>query len=156
MGPMARADLRDSLHEQVEQSIAGGARLLEGGTIPDQAGAWYPPTLLTDVTPGMPAYDDELFGPVAAVLPVTDEAEAIRVANDTPMGLAAYFFARDVGRVWRVSEALEYGMIGANTGMMSTAVAPFGGIKESGLGREGSRHGIDDWTELKYVRMAGI
>jgi succinate-semialdehyde dehydrogenase/glutarate-semialdehyde dehydrogenase len=99
---------------------------------------------------------EETFGPVAGLTRFGTEDEAVAIANDTPYGLAAYFYARDLGRVWRVSEALEYGMLGINTGFISTEVAPFGGVKESGIGREGSRHGIDEWLELKYLAMGGI
>ena len=99
---------------------------------------------------------EEIFGPVAAVFPFASDEEAIRLANDTEVGLAGYFYTRDLSRAWRVAEALEVGMVGVNTGLISTEVAPFGGIKESGMGREGSRHGIDDYTEMKYICMAGI
>ena len=99
---------------------------------------------------------EETFGPLAPVFRFKDEDEVIRLANDTPFGLASYFYARDLGRVWRVAEALEYGMVGVNSGMITTEVAPFGGVKESGLGREGSHHGIDEYVEIKYVMMAGI
>jgi succinate-semialdehyde dehydrogenase/glutarate-semialdehyde dehydrogenase len=98
----------------------------------------------------------EIFGPVATVFKFSTEAEAIQIANDTPFGLAAYFYARDIGRVWRVAEALEYGMVGINEGIISTEVAPFGGVKESGIGREGSKYGIDDFIEIKYLCMGGI
>ena len=152
MGPMARADLRDSLHEQVEQSIAGGARLLAGGTIPDQAGAWYPPTLLTDVTPGMPAYDDELFGPVAAILPVADEAEAIRVANDTVFGLGASVYTTDEARGERIAlVSIEAGNCFVNGLVKSDPRLPFGGIGESGYGRELSPLGILEFTNTKSI-----
>ena len=99
---------------------------------------------------------EETFGPVAGIARFEREEDAVRAANDTPFGLAAYFYSRDVGRVWRVTEALEYGIVGVNTGFVSTEVAPFGGVKESGIGREGSKYGMDDWVELKYVAMAGL
>ena len=111
---------------------------------------------MTGVTSDMDIANAEIFGPVAPIVTFTDEDEAIRVANDTPFGLAAYFYARDLGRVWRVMEALEYGMVGINDGVVSSEVAPFGGIKQSGLGREGSRHGLDEYMELKYALMSGI
>ena len=100
--------------------------------------------------------NEEIFGPVAALIPFKDEADAIRMANDTPYGLAAYFYSRDNARTWRVSEGLEYGMVGVNSGLISTEVAPFGGVKESGLGREGSHYGMDEWVELKYICVGGI
>jgi succinate-semialdehyde dehydrogenase / glutarate-semialdehyde dehydrogenase len=99
---------------------------------------------------------EETFGPVAGIARFTEEADAVRQANDTPYGLAAYFYSRDVGRIWRVSEALEYGIVGINTGLISTEVAPFGGVKESGIGREGSKYGIDEWLEIKYLCMGGL
>ena len=112
--------------------------------------------MLTGLTRHMQAFREETFGPVAAIARFRDEAEVIGLANDTPFGLCASFYARDLGRVWRVTEALEYGIVGVNEGIISTEVAPFGGVKESGLGREGSRHGIEEFTEMKYVLMGGV
>jgi succinate-semialdehyde dehydrogenase/glutarate-semialdehyde dehydrogenase len=112
--------------------------------------------VLTGVTAAMAMSSEETFGPVAGIARFSSEDEAIRVANDTPYGLAAYFYSRDIGRVWRVSEALEYGVLGVNTGFVSTEVAPFGGMKESGIGREGSKYGIDEWLEVKYLALGGI
>ena len=117
---------------------------------------YFEPTILADITPAMRVAREEIFGPVAPLFRFKDEAEAIRMANDTEFGLASYFYARDVGRIFRVAEALEYGMVGVNSGLISTEIAPFGGVKSSGLGREGSRHGLDDYLELKYVCMGGI
>jgi succinate-semialdehyde dehydrogenase/glutarate-semialdehyde dehydrogenase len=113
----------------------------------------YRPTILSNVDNAMRIAQEEIFGPVATLIPFTEEADVVQMANDTPFGLAAYFYSRDIGRVWRVSEALEYGMVGINEGIISTEVAPFGGIKESGLGREGSKYGIDDYVEIKYLCM---
>jgi succinate-semialdehyde dehydrogenase/glutarate-semialdehyde dehydrogenase len=112
--------------------------------------------VLADVTPDMAVAREETFGPMAPLFRFSTEADAIRMANDTEFGLAAYFFTANLGRIWRVSEALEYGMVGANTGLISTEVAPFGGVKSSGLGREGSRHGLDDYMEIKYVALGGL
>ena len=112
--------------------------------------------MLTGVTPRMKVAREETFGPVAALFRFNDEGEAIRLANDTEFGLAAYFYGRDIGRVWRVAEALEYGIVGINTGLISTAEAPFGGVKESGIGREGSKYGIDDFLVIKYLCLGGI
>ena len=114
------------------------------------------PTILTEVTQDMRLFSEEIFGPVAPVFCFNDEAEAIALANDTEYGLAAYFYSRDVGRVWRVAEALDYGMVGINEGIISNEMAPFGGMKESGNGREGSKYGIDDYLEIKYLCMGGI
>jgi succinate-semialdehyde dehydrogenase/glutarate-semialdehyde dehydrogenase len=119
-------------------------------------GTFFEPTILTGVTPQMRVASEETFGPVAPLFKFSTEAEAIRMANDTPFGLAAYFFARDVGRCWRVAEALEYGIVGVNEGITSTEIAPFGGFKESGIGREGSHHGIDEFVEIKYTLMGGL
>ena len=112
--------------------------------------------MLVDVNDSMRVFREEIFGPVAPLFRFSTEEEAIALANDTPFGLAAYFYARDIGRVWRVSEALEYGIVGVNEGIVSNAAAPFGGVKESGQGREGSRHGLDDYTEIRYLCMGGI
>jgi succinate-semialdehyde dehydrogenase/glutarate-semialdehyde dehydrogenase len=156
IGPLIDDDAVKKVESHLADARDKGASIVVGGARHERGRTFFQPTLVENASSEMQMAQEETFGPVAALTKFDTEEGAIRIANDTPMGLAAYFFARDVGRVWRVSEALEYGMIGANTGMMSTAVAPFGGIKESGLGREGSRHGIDEWTELKYVRMAGL
>ena len=134
-------------------ALAGGATLLTGGKRHVLGGTFYEPTVVANVTPDMKLSREETFGPLAGVIRFKDEAEAIALANDTEFGLAAYFYARDLGRVWRVAEALESGIVGINTGIISTEVAPFGGVKMSGLGREGSRHGLDDYMELKYLCM---
>ena len=116
----------------------------------------YEPTILSDVTKDMDVYKEEIFGPVAPVFKFKTEAEVITYANDTPFGLASYFYGRDYAKIWRIAEALEYGMVGINTGLISTTVAPFGGIKESGFGREGSKYGMDDYLEIKYLCFGGI
>ncbi len=131
-----------------------GADVVTGGEPLD--GLFYTPTVLTGVGPDAAMSAEETFGPVAGIARFTTEDEAIRQANDTPYGLASYFFSRDLGRVWRVSEGLEYGIVGVNTGVISTEVAPFGGVKESGIGREGSKYGIEEWLELKYLCLGGI
>ena len=152
IGPMARVDLRDALHNQVEACLEAGARRLLGGTIPDGPGAFYPPTLLTDVRPGMPAYDDELFGPVASILPVRDEDEAIRLANDTPFGLGAAVFTADLARGERIAaDRLNAGCCFVNAMVRSDPRLPFGGIKDSGYGRELSHHGIREFVNIKTV-----
>ena len=155
VGPQARADLRDELHLQVQQSIAKGARCLLGGEVPDGAGAYYPPTVLTDVTAGMPAYDEELFGPVAAIISVRDEEEAIRVANDSSFGLGAAVFTGDVAKGERIAaERLEAGACFVNSFVKSDPRLPFGGIKESGYGRELSHFGIREFVNIKTVFVA--
>jgi succinate-semialdehyde dehydrogenase/glutarate-semialdehyde dehydrogenase len=152
IGPQARFDLRDDLHRQVRQSLEKGARCLLGGKLPDGPGAFYPPTVLTDVHKGMPAYDEETFGPVAAVIGVKDEKEAIRVANDTVFGLGAAVFTRDIARGERIAAtALEAGNCFVNAFVKSDPRLPFGGIKESGYGRELSHYGIKEFVNIKTV-----
>ena len=155
-GPLIDAAAVAKVEEHIGDAVAKGAKVLTGGKRHSLGGLFYEPTILTGVTTAMKVTREETFGPVAPLFRFKDEAEAIRMANDTPYGLASYFYARDMGRVWRVSEALEYGMVGVNTGLISTEVAPFGGVKESGLGREGSLYGIDEYVEIKYLSMGGI
>lgn len=155
IGPLARHDLRDTLHRQVQGSIAKGARCLLGGTIPNAAGAYYPPTVLTHVAKGMPAYDEEVFGPVAAVIPVKDEAEAIATANDSSFGLGGCVFTRDLARGERIAtQEIESGMVFVNEAVRSDPRLPFGGIKESGYGRELSAYGIKEFVNIKTVYVA--
>jgi succinate-semialdehyde dehydrogenase/glutarate-semialdehyde dehydrogenase len=152
LGPLAREDLRNELHEQVTKSVAMGARLVLGGEIQERAGAWYPPTVLVDVRPGMPAYDEELFGPVAAVIDAEDEHDAIRIANDSSFGLGAAVFTKDVARGERIaSERLDAGNCFVNGLVKSDPRLPFGGIKESGYGRELSPFGIREFVNVKTV-----
>src|SRR6266571_4834743 len=152
LGPQARRDLRDELHGQVEKSVARGARVLLGAVLPAGKGAFYPPSVLTDVAPGMPAYDEELFGPVAAIIGVPDEAEAVRVANDTPFGLGAAVFTRDLARGERIArEELAAGSCFVNAFVKSDPRLPFGGIRESGYGRELSRFGIREFVNVKTI-----
>jgi len=152
LGPMARHDLRDEVHQQVVDSVSKGAKLLLGGTIPDSDGAYYPPTLLTNVSQGMPAYDDEIFGPVASVIKVKDEKEAIRVANDTEFGLGSCVFTQDIERGERIArEEIEAGCCFVNHFVKSDPRLPFGGIKTSGYGRELSYYGIREFVNIKTV-----
>jgi succinate-semialdehyde dehydrogenase/glutarate-semialdehyde dehydrogenase len=154
VGPQARVDLRDDLHRQVEQSMARGASLLLGGERPDGPGAFYPPTVLTGVGPGMPAYDEELFGPVAAIIPVAGEEEAIRVANDSVFGLGAAIFTRDIDRGRQLAaERIDAGTVVVNTFVRSDPRLPFGGVKESGYGRELSHYGIKEFVNIKTVYL---
>lgn len=151
VGPLINEAAIDKVQRHLDDALAGGAQLQLGGARPQRAGTFYLPSVLTGVSPRALSMREETFGPVAPLLRFDTEAEALRMANDTEFGLAAYFYSRDVGRVWRVGEGLEYGMVGINEGLLSTEVAPFGGIKQSGLGREGSRYGLDDYMELKYL-----
>jgi succinate-semialdehyde dehydrogenase/glutarate-semialdehyde dehydrogenase len=153
-GPLINAGAVAKVEEHIADAVSRGARVLTGGSRHARGGTWFQPTVLTGVTSAMAVAQEETFGPVAPLFRFTDEADVIAQANDTIFGLASYFYARDLSRVWRVAEALEYGMVGVNTGLISTEVAPFGGVKQSGTGREGSRHGIEDYTELKYICMA--
>lgn len=155
MGPLARKELRDEVHEQVEKSVDAGAKLILGGKIPDMPGAFYPPTILTEVKPGMPAYSEEIFGPVAAVIRVEDEAEAIRIANDTIYGLGACVFTRDAERGEHIAKhKLNAGCCFVNQFVKSDPRLPFGGINQSGFGRELSDHGIREFVNIKTVYVA--
>jgi succinate-semialdehyde dehydrogenase/glutarate-semialdehyde dehydrogenase len=141
----------------VADALALGARLVTGGRrLTDLGERFYEPTLLADASPQMLCSREETFGPVAPVFRFKTEAEAVQLANATEFGLASYFYSRDIGRIFRVGEALEYGMVGINTGLISVAEVPFGGVKQSGLGREGSRHGIEDYVELKYLCLGDL
>ncbi len=155
-GPLIDAAALAKVEEHVADALAKGARLALGGRRHALGGSFYEPTVLTGVTPAMLIAREETFGPVAPLFEFDTEAQAIAMANDTEFGLAAYLYTRDLARSWRVSEAIEYGIVGINTGLISTEVAPFGGVKESGIGREGSKYGILDYTELKYVCVGGV
>ena len=155
-GPLIDGAALEKVEEHVADALAKGARVALGGQRHALGGTFYEPTVLLDAKPGMRLADEETFGPVAALFRFSDEDEAVALANATEVGLAGYFYTRDLPRAWRVAEALECGIVGINTGLVSTAVAPFGGIKESGTGREGSKYGLDDYTELKYVCIGGI
>jgi succinate-semialdehyde dehydrogenase / glutarate-semialdehyde dehydrogenase len=154
VGPLITAKARAGVHELVSDAVSGGARAVTGGEVPDGPGHFYPPTVLVDVPPSARMLREEIFGPVAPIATFTDEDEAIARANDTEYGLVAYVFTRDHARVLRVSEALEFGMVGVNTGIVSNPAAPFGGIKHSGFGREGGFEGIEEYLETKYIGSA--
>lgn len=156
LGPMIDESSLMKVEEHVADIVAKGGRILCGGKRHGLGGLFYEATVATDVTPDMAIAQEETFGPVAALFRFKDEADVIVQANDTEFGLASYFFAKDLARVFRVAEALEYGMVGVNTGLISTAEAPFGGVKFSGLGREGSKYGLEEFTEIKYVCLGGI
>ncbi|MCR9185010.1 MAG: NAD-dependent succinate-semialdehyde dehydrogenase [Halieaceae bacterium] len=156
IGPLVNAAAVDDVDALVQASVEAGAQVALGGGKHALGGCFYQPTILTDVTRDMPVFRNEIFGPVAPVVRFHTEAEAIAMANDTEFGLASYFYTRDIGRVWRVAEALEYGIVGINEGLISNEMAPFGGVKESGSGREGSKYGMDDYVEIKYMLMGGL
>lgn len=156
LGPLINLEALEKVERLISQAVQVGARILTGGHRHSLQGTFFEPTVVADVRPGMDILKEEIFGPVAPVTAFDTEEEAILLANDTPYGLAAYFYGRDLGRVFRVAEALEYGMVAVNTGILGTAVAPFGGMKESGIGREGSKYGLDEFLEIKYVCLAGI
>lgn len=155
-GPLINKAAIDKVQMLVADAIEKGANVVCGGAPHEMGGTFYQPTILTGVTMDMRVANEEIFGPVAPLYKFETEAEAIQKANDTPFGLAAYFYARDIGRVWRVSEGLEYGIVGVNEGIISTEAAPFGGVKESGIGREGSKYGVEDFVVIKYLCMGGV
>jgi succinate-semialdehyde dehydrogenase/glutarate-semialdehyde dehydrogenase len=156
VGPLIDQPAFEKVSRHVADALDRGARPLLGGAAHELGGTFHEPTVLDGVSPDSEMWHEETFGPVAAVRTFADEREAIEIANDTPYGLAAYMYSRDVGRVFRVSEQLEYGILGINTGFISVEVAPFGGVKESGIGREGSKYGVDDWVETRYLSLGGI
>src|SRR5262249_744770 len=155
-GPLIDDKAVEKVESHIADATSKGARVLVGSKRHALGGRFFEPTILVDVTPSMAVSREETFGPVAPLFRFTTEDEAVALANDTEFGLAAYFYGRDIGRIWRVAEALEYGIVGINTGIISTEVAPFGGVKESGLGREGSKYGLEEFLEIKYLCMGGI
>jgi len=156
IGPLVNARAVTDVDALVQSSIEAGAKLALGGGPHALGGCFYQPTVLTEVTAQMAVFRNEIFGPVAPIVRFSTEQEVIAMANDTEFGLASYFYTRDIGRVWRVAEALEYGIVGINEGIISNEMAPFGGVKESGSGREGSKYGIEDYVEIKYILMGGL
>jgi succinate-semialdehyde dehydrogenase/glutarate-semialdehyde dehydrogenase len=156
IGPLIDAAAVEKVEEHVSDAVSHGARIFLGGRRHGRGGTFFEPTILTDVPAGTKLMSEETFGPVAPLTRFTTEDEVIRLANDTEFGLASYFYTRDLARSWRVAEALEYGIVGINEGLISTEVAPFGGVKQSGLGREGSKYGIEDYLEVKYMHVGGV
>ena len=156
IGPLVNGKAVEKVESLVADAIAKGATLLAGGRIDSVGKLFFQPTVLGGISRSMAIFDNEIFGPVAALMRFESEAEAIALANDTPFGLAAYFYSQNMGRIWRVAERLEYGMVGINEGGISSEVAPFGGVKESGLGREGSKYGLEEFTEIKYLCLGGL
>jgi len=155
-GPLIEGSAVDKIEDHIADALAKGAEVLVGGKRHKLGGNFFQPTVLTGVTQKMKVAREETFGPLAPLFRFKTEKDAIRYANDTEFGLASYFYSRDIGRIWRVMEALEYGIVGINEGIISTEVAPFGGVKESGSGREGSKYGIEDYIEVKYVLLGGL
>jgi len=155
-GPLIDMSAVEKVEDHIRDALSKGARIVIGGERHSLGGTFFQPTVLADVTTEMKVTRDETFGPVAPLFRFDTEEQAIKMANDTEYGLAAYFYSRDIGRVWRVAEALEYGIVGINEGIISTEVAPFGGMKESGIGREGSKYGIEEYMEMKYLCMGGV
>jgi len=156
IGPLINQTAASDVMGFIDDAVGKGACVKAGGRRSDRGGNFVEPTILTDVSNDMKVFKEEIFGPVAPLFKFKTEAEAIRMANDTEFGLACYFYSRDIGRIWRVGEALEYGIVGINEGIISNEMAPFGGVKESGQGREGSKYGLDDYLEIKYMCMGGI
>ncbi len=156
IGPLIDVAAVEKVEAHIEDAVAKGAQVAVGGSRHTLGGTFFEPTVIKHVEVNMDVANEETFGPLAPLFQFGSEAEAVEMANATEFGLAAYFYSRDIGRVWRMSEALEYGIVGVNTGIISTEVAPFGGMKESGVGREGSKYGIDDYVEIKYLCMAGL
>lgn len=156
LGPLVNTGAVRDVEDLLKRSVEAGARVVLGGGPSDLGPCFYQPTILTQVTPDMAVFRNEIFGPIAPITVFHDEDEAIALANDTEFGLASYCYTRDLGRAWRVSEALDYGMVGINEGIISNEMAPFGGVKESGSGREGSKYGIEDYLQIKYILMGGL
>ena len=156
IGPLIDAKAANTACEFINDAVTKGATLIAGGGRRDMDGSFVEPTILTNVTRDMRVFSEEIFGPVAPLFKFKTEAEVVQMANDTEFGLAAYFYSRDIGRVWRVAEQLEYGIVGVNEAVISNEMAPFGGVKESGTGREGSKYGMDDYMDIKYICMGGI
>jgi succinate-semialdehyde dehydrogenase/glutarate-semialdehyde dehydrogenase len=155
-GPLINEKAIEKVEDHIADALAKGARLAAGGKRHALGHTFFEPTVLANVTSDMKVAREETFGPLAPLFRFKTEDEVIAMVNNTEFGLASYFYSRDIGRVWRIAEAIETGMVGVNTGLISTEVAPFGGVKQSGLGREGSRHGIDDYLVTKYICMGGV
>jgi succinate-semialdehyde dehydrogenase/glutarate-semialdehyde dehydrogenase len=155
-GPLIDSDAIAKVEQHVADAVSKGGRVLTGGKRHTLGQTFFEPTVIADVTPAMRVAKEETFGPLAPLFRFKTDADAIAMANDTEFGLASYFYSRDIGRIWRVAEGLESGMVGINTGLISNEVAPFGGVKQSGLGREGSKYGMDDYLVIKYLCMGGI
>jgi succinate-semialdehyde dehydrogenase/glutarate-semialdehyde dehydrogenase len=156
IGPLIDQEAIKKVEEHIKDAVKNGASIIAGGEKHSLGGQFFQPTVMTNVSSKMKIFAEETFGPVAPLIRFKEEDEVVKMANNTNFGLAGYFYSRDIGRIWRVAEALEFGMVAINAGILSTEVAPFGGVKESGTGREGAAEGIDEYLEIKYMLMAGI
>ena len=156
IGPLIDMKAVEKVEAHIADAVKKGAKVVTGGKRAAQGGSFFEPTVLTDVTTDMVITKEETFGPVAPLIKFKTDAEVVELANRTEFGLASYFYSRDIGRIWRVAEQLEYGMVGVNTGLITTEVAPFGGVKQSGIGREGSKYGVEEYVEVKYVCFGGV
>ena len=156
LAPLIHQRAVESVQAKVEEALSRGARVVTGGQRGEGSGCYFAPTVLADVTPDMQVFREEIFGPVAPVTRFSSDSEAVALANDTPFGLAAYVFGQDMGRLWQVSQSLAYGMVGVNETAISSALIPFGGVKESGHGREGSRHGLMDYLDTRYTCLGNL
>ena len=156
IGPLIDIAAVEKVEQHIEDAIAKGAKTILGGQRHSLGGNFFQPTIITNISDNACLLNEETFGPVAPLIRFSDDAEVIKKANDTEFGLASYFYTQDIARVWHVAEALEYGIVGINEGLISSELAPFGGIKESGIGREGSKYGIDDYMEIKYLCIGGL
>jgi succinate-semialdehyde dehydrogenase/glutarate-semialdehyde dehydrogenase len=156
IGPLIDEQGLKKVEKHVADALDKGAKVVLGGKRHERGGLFFQPTVLANVTPEMLVSYEETFGPVAPLIRFKTEEEAVRLANNTEFGLAGYFYSRDIGRIWRVAEQMETGIVGANTGIISTEIAPFGGVKQSGLGREGSKYGLEEYLEVKYIQVGGI
>ena len=156
VGPLITENAAADVMSFIDDAVSKGANVITGGKLSEHGTCFIEPTILTSVSQDMRVFKEEIFGPVAPLFSFKTEDEVIKMANDTEYGLACYFYSRDIGRIWRVGEALEYGIVGVNEGVISNEMAPFGGVKESGQGREGSKYGMDDYLEIKYLCMGGL
>jgi succinate-semialdehyde dehydrogenase/glutarate-semialdehyde dehydrogenase len=156
IGPLITEKAVEKVENQIADAVAKGGRILTGGKRHAKGGSFFEPTVIADATREMTVFREETFGPMAPLIRFKTDEEVLEMANDSEFGLASYFYARDISRIWKLAEGLESGIVGVNTGIISTEVAPFGGVKQSGIGREGSKYGVEDYLEIKYVCMAGV
>ena len=156
IGPLITEKAVEKVESQIADAVAKGGRILTGGKRHEKGGSFFQPTVIVDATREMTVFREETFGPMAPLIRFKTDDEVLEMANDSEFGLASYFYSRDINRIWKLAEGLESGIVGVNTGIISTEVAPFGGVKQSGVGREGSKYGVEDYLEVKYVCMGGV